>query len=41
VKDYNGVANSNPNQFYVFGFTNADLGGSVYLPQLFANSMGK
>ena len=41
VQDYNGVRNSNPNQFYVFGFTNADLGGSVYLPQLFSNSGGR
>ncbi|HVO78621.1 MAG TPA: esterase-like activity of phytase family protein [Candidatus Bathyarchaeia archaeon] len=41
VQDYNGVTNSNPNQFYVFGFTNADLGGSVYLPQIFSNSKGR
>jgi Esterase-like activity of phytase len=24
---------ANPNQFFVFGFTNADLGGSVFVPQ--------
>ena len=41
VQDYNGVMNSNPNQFYVFGFTSADLGGSVYLPQIFSNSSGR
>lgn len=41
VQDYNGVTNSNPNQFYVFGFTDGDLGGSVYLPQIFANSTGR
>jgi hypothetical protein len=41
VQDYNGVMNSNPNQFFVFGFTNADLGGSAYLPQIFSNSGGR
>jgi hypothetical protein len=25
--------NTNPNQFFVFGFTDADLGGSTYVPQ--------
>lgn len=24
---------ANPNQFFVFGFTDADLGGSVFVPQ--------
>jgi hypothetical protein len=41
VQDYNNVTNSNPNQFFVFGFTSADLGGSVYLPQIFSNSSGR
>ncbi len=36
LQDYSGP-NTNPNQFYVFGFTDADLGGgSVYVPQKFA-----
>ena len=34
VQDYAAVTNSNPNQFYVFGFTDGDLGGSKYIPQL-------
>ena len=38
VQDYGGVTNSNPNQFFVFGFTDAELGGSVYVPQNFSNS---
>jgi hypothetical protein len=32
VQDYNGVVNSNPNQFFVFGLTDAQL-GSQYVPQ--------
>lgn len=34
LQDYGGVQNSNPNQYYVFGFTDADLNGSKYVPQL-------
>jgi hypothetical protein len=34
LQDYGGVMNSNPNQFYVFGFTDDDLGGSKYVPQV-------
>ena len=30
-----GGPNNNPNEVYVFGFTDADLGGSVYVPQDF------
>jgi hypothetical protein len=33
LQDYNGVTNSNPNQFFVFGFSDGDLGGSTYVPQ--------
>lgn len=33
LQDYGGVTNSNPNQFFVFGFTDADLQGSVLVPQ--------
>ena len=33
LQDYNGATNSNPNRFFVFGFTNADLSGSIYVPQ--------
>jgi hypothetical protein len=33
LQDYDGVAGSNPNQFFVFGFTDADLAGSKYVPQ--------
>ena len=33
LQNYNG-ANSNPNQFFVFGFTDADLKGSVFIPQI-------
>lgn len=33
VQNYGGVENSNPNQFFVFAFTDKDLGGSVYQPQ--------
>lgn len=32
LQDYSGT-NTNPNQFFVFGFADADLGGSVYVPQ--------
>jgi hypothetical protein len=34
LQDFNGVPNSNPNQFFVFGFKDADLKGSVYVPQV-------
>jgi hypothetical protein len=33
LQDYGGVAGSNPNQFFVFGFTDADLAGSKYDPE--------
>jgi hypothetical protein len=33
LQDYGGVAGSNPNQFFVFGFTDVDLAGSVYGPE--------
>ena len=32
LQDLNGP-NTNPNQFFVFGFTDADLNGSKYVPQ--------
>ena len=32
LQDLNGPG-TNPNQFFVFGFTEADLSGSVYVPQ--------
>jgi hypothetical protein len=32
LQDYSGP-NTNPNQFFVFSFTDADLKGSVYVPQ--------
>jgi hypothetical protein len=32
LQDLNGPG-TDPNQFFVFGFTDADLGGSVYVPQ--------
>lgn len=32
LQDVSGP-NSNPNQFFVFGFTDADLGGSQFVPQ--------
>lgn len=32
LQDFAGP-NSNPNQFFVFGFTDADLGGSQFVPQ--------
>jgi len=34
LQDLNGP-NTNPNQFFVFGFTDNDLGGSKYVPQQF------
>jgi hypothetical protein len=34
LQDFDGP-NTNPNNFYLFGFTDADLGGSVYVPQHF------
>jgi len=34
LQDYGNQQNSNPNQFFVFGFTNDDLGGSKYVPQV-------
>jgi hypothetical protein len=33
LQDYGGVVGSNPNQFFVFGFTDADLAGSKFVPQ--------
>jgi len=33
VPDANGNPIANPNQFFVVGFTDADLGGSTYAPQ--------
>jgi hypothetical protein len=32
VNDVNGNPIANPNQILVFGFTDADLGGSVFVP---------
>jgi hypothetical protein len=32
LQDYNGQTNSNPNQFFLFGYTD-DLHGSTYVPQ--------
>ena len=32
LQDYSGPG-TNPNQFFVFGFTDADLGGSKLVPQ--------
>ena len=32
LQDFSGPG-TNPNQFFVFGFTDADLGGSEYVPQ--------
>jgi hypothetical protein len=34
LQDFGGVTNSNPNQFFVFGFKDSDLGGSVFVPQV-------
>ncbi len=36
LQDYNNQQNSNPNQFFVFGFTDDDLDGSKYVPQVFS-----
>lgn len=33
VRDPNGNWIANPNQFFVFGYRDSDLGGSVYVPQ--------
>jgi hypothetical protein len=33
LQNFNNVPNSNPNQFWVFGVKEADLGGSTYVPQ--------
>ncbi len=33
VPDASGNQIPNPNQFFVFGFTDADLGGSIFVPQ--------
>jgi hypothetical protein len=33
VPDASGNMLPNPNQFFVFGFTDADLGGSKFVPQ--------
>ena len=35
VPDASGKQIPNPNQFFVFGFTDADLGGSQFVPQQF------
>ena len=35
VNDVNGNPIPNPNQFFVFGFTDADLDGSIFVPQKF------
>ena len=35
VNDINGNPISNPNQFFVFGFTDANMGGSKFVPQRF------
>jgi len=35
VDDGSGNVIANPNQFFVFGFTDADLNGSQYIPQQF------
>jgi hypothetical protein len=35
VADANGNQIPNPNQIFVFGFTDADLGGSTFVPQQF------
>jgi len=37
LQDLNGP-NTNPNQFFVFGFTQADLGSSVFVPQQIGDS---
>lgn len=37
VPDANGNLIANPNQFFVFGFKDSDLGGSAYVPQFKEN----
>ncbi|MBS1851263.1 MAG: esterase-like activity of phytase family protein [Acidobacteria bacterium] len=39
LQDYSG-AGTNPNKFFVFGFTDADLAGSKYVPQNFWSILG-
>ena len=39
LQDLNGP-NTNPNQFFVFGVSDADLGGSVYVPQDHSHFIG-
>jgi len=39
LQDYSGT-NTNPNQFFVFGVTDADLNGSKYVPQKHAPQFG-
>lgn len=41
LQNYGDVQNSNPNQFYVFGLTDSDLGGSKYVPQLQSRVVGQ
>jgi hypothetical protein len=36
VNDVNGNPIANPNQIFVFGFTDADMDGSVFVPQKFS-----
>jgi len=36
VNDVNGNPIANPNQIFVFGFTDGDLDGSVFVPQKFS-----
>ncbi len=38
VPDASGNMIANPNQFFVFAFTDADLGGSQFVPQQFTDS---
>jgi hypothetical protein len=40
LQDLSGP-NSNPNQFFVFGFTDADLGGSQFVPQQHRSIFGR
>jgi hypothetical protein len=37
----NGNQIANPNQFFIVGFTEADLAGSKFVPQQFGTSAGK
>jgi hypothetical protein len=37
VPDANGNMLDNPNQFFVFGFMDSDLGGSAFVPQFKEN----